>query len=83
MQTTHAAYVRALAARHKEAADRVRSRVTDYLVAQTELSKYPEEGFDQILATTDVIPTFVSSLHLPDRPLPAADSAAASRGRTT
>jgi len=47
------------ASRHKEAADRVRSRVTDYLVAQTELSKYPEEGFDQILATTDLIPTFV------------------------
>jgi len=47
------------ATRRKEAADRVRGRVTDYLVAQTELSKYPEEGFDQILAPTDVIPTFV------------------------
>ncbi|MEI8021072.1 MAG: DUF1553 domain-containing protein, partial [Schlesneria sp.] len=42
-----------------EAADRVRQRITDYLVAQTELSKYPEEGFDQVLATTDLIPTFV------------------------
>ena len=42
-----------------EAADRVRLRITDYLVAQTELSKYPEEGFDQVLATTDLIPTFV------------------------
>ncbi|WP_397570767.1 DUF1553 domain-containing protein [Schlesneria sp. T3-172] len=42
-----------------EASDRVRERVTDYLVAQTELSKYPEEGFDQVLAVTDVIPTFV------------------------
>ena len=42
-----------------EAADRVRQRIADYLVAQTELSKYPEEGFDQVLATTDLIPTFV------------------------
>ena len=42
-----------------EAADRVRQRIVDYLVAQTELSKYPEEGFDQVLATTDLIPTFV------------------------
>ncbi len=33
--------------------------MTDYLVAQTELSKYPEEGFDQILAATDLIPAFV------------------------
>lgn len=46
-------------AKRNEAADRVRQRVTDYLVAQTELSKYPEEGFDQILAVTDLIPTFV------------------------
>lgn len=47
------------ATRHKEAADRVRSRITEYLIAQTELDKYPEEGFDQILTATDVIPTFV------------------------
>ncbi|HEY1786208.1 MAG TPA: DUF1549 domain-containing protein, partial [Pirellulales bacterium] len=46
-------------ARRSEAAERVRQRVTDYLVAQTELSKYPEEGFVQILAATDLIPTFV------------------------
>lgn len=46
-------------AKRNEAAERVRQRVTDYLVAQTELSKYPEEGFDQILAATDLIPTFV------------------------
>ncbi len=45
--------------KRNEAADRVRQRITDYLVAQTELSKYPEEGFDQVLATTDLIPTFV------------------------
>jgi hypothetical protein len=33
-------------------------------------------------ALSDLIPTFVSSLHLPDQPA-ASDSAAASRGRTT
>ena len=27
--------------------------------AQLELSKYPEEGFDQIIATTDLLPSFV------------------------
>ncbi len=46
-------------AKRNEAAERVRQRVADYLVAQTELSNYPEEGFDQILAATDLIPTFV------------------------
>lgn len=38
---------------------RVRSRVGDYLQAQLELGKYPEEGFDQILAVTDLLPSFV------------------------
>jgi hypothetical protein len=41
------------------AADRVRARVTDYLTAQLELQKYPEEGFDQILAKEDLIPASV------------------------
>ena len=48
-----------LATKREEAAARVRGRITEYLVAQTELDRYPEEGFDQILATTDLIPTFV------------------------
>jgi hypothetical protein len=48
-----------LAARRKDVADRNRSRVTDYLQAQLELEKYPYEGFDQILAKTDLIPLFV------------------------
>ena len=48
-----------LLTKRTEAAERVRQRATDYLVAQTELSTYPEEGFDQVLAVTDVIPTFV------------------------
>jgi mono/diheme cytochrome c family protein len=43
----------------KEAAERVRGRVTDYLLAQFELGKYPEEGFDQNLLVDDVIPAFV------------------------
>ncbi len=38
---------------------RVRSRVGDYLQAQRELQKYPEEGFDQILALDDLLPSFV------------------------
>ncbi len=38
---------------------RVRSRIGDYLQAQLELGKYPEEGFDQILAVTDLLPSFV------------------------
>ena len=35
------------------------SIVTDYLVAQTELSKYPEEGFDLFWRPDDLIPNFV------------------------
>lgn len=41
------------------AAERVRQRITDYLIAQTELDKYPAEGFDQILSAGDMIPAFV------------------------
>ena len=45
--------------RRAETAVRVRARVTDYLLAQFELHKYPEEGFDQILTDQDLIPTTV------------------------
>ncbi|MCA8982446.1 MAG: PSD1 domain-containing protein [Planctomycetaceae bacterium] len=48
-----------LAASRAEASERARNRIVDYLVAQTELEKYPEEGFDQILAPTDLVPAFV------------------------
>jgi len=48
-----------LATRRREAADRVRGRITDYLVAQTEIDTYPAEGFDQILSANDMIPAFV------------------------
>ena len=48
-----------MATRRAEAAARVRTRVTDYLLAQFELHKYPEEGFDQILTDQDLIPATV------------------------
>lgn len=48
-----------IATHYTEAADRVRARVADYLLAQTELQKYPEEGFDQVLEPGDIIPQFV------------------------
>lgn len=37
----------------------VRARVSDYLTAQTELSKYPPKGFDQVFEKSDVLPAFV------------------------
>jgi len=48
-----------MATRRAEAAARVRARVTDYLLAQFEVHKYPEEGFDQILTDNDLIPATV------------------------
>ena len=38
---------------------RARDRLADYLFAQTELQKYPANGFDQIFAKTDLLPAFV------------------------
>ena len=43
----------------QEASNRVRTRLADYLFAQSELHKFPEEGFDQVLAVSDLIPAFV------------------------
>ncbi|RYD30682.1 MAG: DUF1549 domain-containing protein, partial [Verrucomicrobiaceae bacterium] len=45
--------------RRDEQAARVRSRVADYLLAQLELDKYPEESFSQIIAEGDLNPLFV------------------------
>ncbi len=45
--------------RREEASAQLRGRVGDYLAAQFELKKYPEEGFDQILAADDLIPASV------------------------
>ncbi len=48
-----------MAKRREEAAARLRARVGDYLAAQGEMGKYPEEGFDQILAPDEIIPASV------------------------
>jgi hypothetical protein len=48
-----------MAARRLETADRNRARAGEYLAAQLELHKYPPEGFDQVLAKSDLLPTFV------------------------
>ncbi len=40
----------------------VRDRFADYLWAQTELHKYPAEGFDQVFAKEDLLPSFVRRL---------------------
>jgi cytochrome c553 len=48
-----------LAKQRAEAANRARTRIADYLLAQLELHKIPEEGFDQILSPDDLFPAFV------------------------
>lgn len=42
-----------------EANSRVRQRVGDYLFAQSELNKYPANGFDQIFESNDLLPAVV------------------------
>ncbi len=58
--------------RRDEAAARLRARVADYLAAQFEMEKYPEEGFDQLLGVDDLIPASVRRwrdfLHTSRRP---------------
>jgi cytochrome c553 len=49
----------AMAKCRAEASDRARQRVSEYLLAQLELNKYPEERFNQMLSTSDLIPAFV------------------------
>ncbi len=48
-----------LAASREESSARARSRVRDYLHAQTELHKYPPNGFDQVFQKSDLLPAFV------------------------
>ena len=45
-----------------ESADRVRNRIGDYLHAQTELHKYPAQGFDQVFEKSDLLPAFVRQI---------------------
>lgn len=52
-------YEETLAKFRAEASARVRERLADYLKAQTELHKYPADGFDQIFQKTDLLPAFV------------------------
>ncbi|QDT53731.1 Planctomycete cytochrome C [Caulifigura coniformis] len=42
-----------------EVSDRVRRRITDYLVAQTEMEKYHDENFDIIIEKGDLVPLIV------------------------
>lgn len=48
-----------LVAHRKTSSDRARDRVADYLFAQSELHKYPANGFDQIFSKDDLLPAFV------------------------
>ena len=45
--------------RRSEAGARLRAGIADYLAAQLELQKYPEEGFDEILGPDDLNPASV------------------------
>jgi hypothetical protein len=42
-----------------ESSQRSRDRLADYLFAQTELHKFPADGFDQIFQKSDLLPAFV------------------------
>ncbi|WDQ14884.1 PSD1 and planctomycete cytochrome C domain-containing protein [Rhodopirellula sp. P2] len=53
------AFQQKLQSSRDEASQRARSRVRDYLHAQTELDKYPPKGFDQIFEASDLLPAFV------------------------
>lgn len=48
-----------LAASRLDSSNRVRQRIGDYLKSQTELEKYPTQGFDQIFQKSDILPAFV------------------------
>lgn len=47
-----------LIASRDESSKRARSRVRDYLYAQTELHKYPPNGFDQVFEKSDLLPAY-------------------------
>ncbi|MFO1500431.1 MAG: DUF1549 and DUF1553 domain-containing protein [Verrucomicrobiota bacterium] len=56
LATLQLKFAHQLAKRRNEANARLRASAGDYLAAQLELKNYPEEGFDQILSTNDLIP---------------------------
>ncbi len=49
-------YQEQLAAEQRKVNDRILSRLTDYLLAQLELEKYPAEGFDVLIQKDDLVP---------------------------
>ncbi|MCA9147063.1 MAG: PSD1 domain-containing protein, partial [Planctomycetales bacterium] len=59
LQKRSAALQEKLKSSRDESSQRARSRVRDYLFAQTELHKYPPNGFDQIFEKSDLLPAFV------------------------
>ena len=70
-KTIDAAFVDGLAERQKKLTDsrtkqcdaassQIRARVGEYLMAQTELHKYPQAGFDQVIVDADLHPRIVS-----------------------
>lgn len=64
LQKREQAFQQAMQESRAVASERMRSRIVDYFIAQTELQKYPQEGFDQILSTEDLIPNLVRRLSL-------------------
>lgn len=48
-----------LAQRREEQSARVRAKVTEHLIAQLELEKYPDGTFTQIISAEDINPVFV------------------------
>ncbi len=44
-----------MASRREEAANRVRAKIKEYLLAQRELEKYPVEGFDVVIQPDDIV----------------------------
>ena len=76
LQTRKEKLTEKIQASRMEASKRVRERIADYLYAQSELHRFPEEGFDQVLATTDLIPSsvrrwesYLARLHRTDDPI--------------
>jgi len=59
LQKRETALQEKMASRRAEAESRVRKRIADYLFAQSELDKYPANGFDQIFAHDDLLPAVV------------------------
>ncbi|WP_152050495.1 PSD1 and planctomycete cytochrome C domain-containing protein [Tautonia marina] len=59
LQARRAALQERLASERAAAADRVRERLTEYLLAQFSPGKYPDEAFSQILTPNDLIPASV------------------------